>query len=90
MNKFGMRQVLIVISLSLLLGSSSLINLGSSEFPSDFILNTRESQLNISKPEMLNIIEHSPFNIQNSLTNLVNFYQKLWGLTQVINEGNSK
>ena len=57
---------------------------------SDFILNTRESQLNISKPEMLNIIEHSPCNIQNSLTNLVNFYHKLWGLTQVINEGNSK
>jgi glycosyltransferase involved in cell wall biosynthesis len=57
---------------------------------SDFILNTRESQLNISKPEMLNIIEHSPFNIQNSLTNLVNFYNKLWVLTQVINEGNSK
>jgi hypothetical protein len=38
MNKFGIRQVLIVISLSLLLGSSSLINLGSSEVPIDPVI----------------------------------------------------
>ncbi len=57
---------------------------------SDLILNTQKSQLNIAKPEMLNIIEHSLFNIQNSLTNLIDFYEKLWVLTQVIKEGNLK
>ncbi|WP_341736432.1 glycosyltransferase [Microcoleus sp. CAWBG640] len=57
---------------------------------SDLILDIWVKKLDISKPEMLNIIEHSPFNIQNSLTNLVDFYRKLWELTQVINEGNLK
>lgn len=38
MNKFGMRQVLMVISLSLIFGSSSLINLGNSEFPLDPVI----------------------------------------------------
>ncbi|MEG4632697.1 glycosyltransferase family 1 protein [Microcoleus sp. AR_TQ3_B6] len=52
---------------------------------SDLILNTWESQLDISKPEMLKIMEYSPFNIQNSLTNLVNLYQKLYISTQGIN-----
>lgn len=35
MNKFGVRHFLMVISLSILFGSSSLINLGSSELPID-------------------------------------------------------
>lgn len=35
MNKFGSRQILMVISLSILFGSSSLINLGNAEFPID-------------------------------------------------------
>ncbi|NJR20954.1 MAG: hypothetical protein HC786_01575 [Richelia sp. CSU_2_1] len=35
MNKFGSRQFLMVISLSILFGSSSLINLGNAEFPID-------------------------------------------------------
>jgi hypothetical protein len=38
MNKFGRRQFLMVISLSILFGSSSLINLGSSELPIDPVI----------------------------------------------------
>jgi glycosyltransferase involved in cell wall biosynthesis len=51
---------------------------------SDLILNTRKSQLDISKPEMLNIIEHTPFNIQNSLTSLFSVYHTLLASTQTI------